>query len=42
MKLHRAIWVSLLAALKAHGYGKRLIAKIAWRNWVAALERTIG
>ena len=33
---------ALLAALKAHGYGKRLVAKLAWRNWVAALERTIG
>lgn len=33
---------ALLAALKAHGYDKPLLKKLAWRNWVAALERTIG
>lgn len=32
----------LIAALAAHGFGEALIEKIAWRNWVGVLERTIG
>ncbi|TAM94497.1 MAG: peptidase, partial [Rhizobiaceae bacterium] len=32
----------LIAALAAHGFGDALIEKIAWRNWVGVLERTIG
>jgi len=32
----------LTAALAAHGFGRELIEKIAWRNWVGVLERTIG
>lgn len=32
----------LLQAMEAHGYGPELIEKIAWKNWVGLLERTIG
>jgi membrane dipeptidase len=32
----------LLAAFAAHGYGRELVEKIAWKNWVNVLERTIG
>lgn len=32
----------LIEAMRAHGYGRELIEKIAWRNWLRVLERTIG
>lgn len=32
----------LLGALAEKGYGRELIEKIAWRNWLSVLERTIG
>ena len=32
----------LIDALAAHGFGRELIEKIAWRNWLRLLERTIG
>lgn len=32
----------LLDALLSRGYGRDLVEKIAWRNWVSMLERTIG
>jgi membrane dipeptidase len=32
----------LIGALAAKGYGRELIEKIAWKNWVGVLERTIG
>ena len=32
----------LFEAFYARGYGKELIEKIAWKNWVNVLERTIG
>jgi len=32
----------LLEALGRHGYGRELVEKIAWKNWVGTLERTIG
>jgi len=32
----------LLDVLADRGYGRELIEKIAWRNWVDLLERTIG
>ncbi len=32
----------LIEAFRARGYGKKLIEKIAWRNWVGMLEKTIG
>ena len=32
----------LIKALEKHGYGKRLIEKLASRNWVKVLERTWG
>lgn len=32
----------LLEAFAARGYGRELIEKIAWRNWLNVLERTIG
>ena len=32
----------LLAAMAESGYGRALIEKIAWRNWLDVLERTIG
>lgn len=32
----------LIEAMRAHGYGDELIEKIAWKNWVGLLERTIG
>lgn len=32
----------LLDALEEASYGRELIEKIAWRNWVGVLERTIG
>jgi membrane dipeptidase len=33
---------ALIAAMRAHGYGERLIRRIACDNWVDVLERTIG
>lgn len=32
----------LLEALADRGYGRELIEKIAWRNWLRVLEQTIG
>ena len=32
----------LIAAMTERGYGRALIEKIAWRNWLDVLERTIG
>lgn len=32
----------LVEAMLAHGYGRDLVEKIAWRNWVAMLRKTIG
>jgi membrane dipeptidase len=32
----------LLAHLSAHGYDRALLEKIAWRNWLAVLERSWG
>ena len=32
----------LLAALRAHGFGEALVEKLAFRNWLAVLERTWG
>ena len=32
----------LLDALARHGYGRELVEKIAWKNWLRVLERTIG
>jgi membrane dipeptidase len=32
----------LLEALRAHGYGEELVAKIAHQNWLAVLARTWG
>jgi membrane dipeptidase len=32
----------LIEAFEKHGYGKELIEKIAWKNWIDVLERTIG
>lgn len=32
----------LIEAFAKHGYGDLLIEKIAWKNWVNVLERTIG
>ena len=32
----------LLAAMEAHGYGRELIEKIAFRNWLRFLEKTWG
>ena len=32
----------LIEALSRHGFGKELVEKIAWRNWLGVLERTIG
>jgi len=33
---------NLIEALRRRGYGEPLIEKIAWKNWVSLLERTIG
>ena len=33
---------ALIEAMRAHGYGDRLIRRIACDNWVDVLERTIG
>ena len=33
---------NLIAAMRDHGYGERLIAKIAHENWLSVLERTWG
>lgn len=33
---------ALIAALRAHGYGETLIAKLARGNWIATLERVWG
>jgi membrane dipeptidase len=32
----------LIEAFRAAGYGPALIEKIAWKNWIGMLERTIG
>ncbi|KRA00491.1 peptidase [Mesorhizobium sp. Root157] len=32
----------LIAAFEKRGYGRELIEKIAWKNWVNVLERTLG
>lgn len=32
----------LIDLMLKHGYGRDLVEKIAWRNWVAMIERTIG
>ena len=32
----------LLDALLSRGYGRDLVEKIAWKNWLSMLERTIG
>ncbi|XHB99207.1 dipeptidase [Nitratireductor sp. ac15] len=32
----------LIEAMRVHDYGEELIEKIAWRNWLRVLERTIG
>ena len=32
----------LIEALSRHGFGRELVEKIAWRNWLGVLERTIG
>jgi len=32
----------LIDAFAAHGYGRELIEKIAWKNWARALEKSIG
>lgn len=32
----------LIEAFERHGFGRELIEKIAWKNWVGVLERTIG
>ncbi|TIX62478.1 MAG: peptidase, partial [Mesorhizobium sp.] len=32
----------LIDALAAGGFGRALIEKIAYRNWLSVLERTIG
>lgn len=33
---------SLVAAMRAHGYGEALMRKLCWENWVTVLERTWG
>lgn len=33
---------NLLQAFRDHGYGEALIEKLAWKNWLAVLERTWG
>ena len=32
----------LIEAMEARAYGRDLIEKIAFRNWIGLLERTIG
>jgi len=32
----------LFDALRKHGYGEELLERIAWRNWLSLLQRTIG
>jgi membrane dipeptidase len=32
----------LIAAFEQGGYGRELIEKIAWKNWVNVIERTLG
>ncbi|WP_347266566.1 dipeptidase [Paracoccus sp. (in: a-proteobacteria)] len=32
----------LLQAMLDHGYGRDLVERIAWRNWISVLERTWG
>lgn len=32
----------LITAFEQHGYGRELIEKIAWKNWVNVIERTLG
>ncbi len=33
---------NLVAAMRAHGYGEKLIAKLTHENWIACLERVLG
>lgn len=33
---------NLLQAFRDHGYGEALIEKLAWKNWIAVLDRTWG
>jgi membrane dipeptidase len=33
---------NLVQAMLAHGYGRELTEKIAWRNWIGVLEKTWG
>ncbi|WP_323717480.1 dipeptidase [Paracoccus aminovorans] len=33
---------ALVQAMLAHGYGRELVEKIAWKNWLGVLERTWG
>ena len=33
---------ALIGAMRAHGYGERLVAKIARENWLRLLDRVIG
>lgn len=33
---------NLIEAMLAHGYGRDLVEKIAWKNWLSVLERTWG
>ena len=32
----------LTDAMLAHGYGRELVEKIAWRNWLSLAERSWG
>jgi len=32
----------LVAAMRDHGFGEALVAKVAWRNWRGVLGRTWG
>ncbi|MFT4014118.1 MAG: dipeptidase [Paracoccus sp. (in: a-proteobacteria)] len=32
----------LIQAMRIHGYGEELVEKIAWRNWIAMLEKIWG
>lgn len=33
---------ALVQAMLAHGYGRELVERIAWKNWLGVLERTWG
>jgi membrane dipeptidase len=33
---------NLVAAMRSHGYGNDLIGKIATKNWLSVLERSLG